>query len=239
MLKNEHRPTLKKPFEYTGSKYAHGSYQHIINEIPPFTKLVIGFLGACPIAQYFSSRNKKVECYEIDPVVVSVYSQKIKSFRLHNSSFLDSRFITGFPGLKPPFLYLDPPYLFRTRKSSTPIYNFEMTDQMHLDFLNLVKNYPGYAAISHYENDLYNKYLVGWRKVQWTVQTRQGSAVETLYCNYSKPACLESYEFLGKNSIDRQRIRRKLSRLYTKFENLPVLERNALIKMLVMESFED
>ena len=62
MLKNEHRPTLKKPFEYTGSKYAHGSYQHIINEIPPFTKLVIGFLGACPIAQYFSSRNKKVEC---------------------------------------------------------------------------------------------------------------------------------------------------------------------------------
>lgn len=232
MLKNEHRPNLIKPFPYIGSKYSNGSYQNIINEIPPFTYIIIGFLGACPIAQYFSKKQKQVLAYEMDPVVVNEYAKRDSLITVVNKDFLKSPRLTYQRLMVLPFMYLDPPYLIDSRKGKRPLYKFEMSTAQHRDLLEKLAAYPGLVALSHYENPLYNKYLKGWRKVQWKVQTRNGPAIETLYCNYPKPTSLATYEFLGVDNEDRRRIRRKLSRFNAKLNKLPILEKKAIIQML-------
>jgi len=82
------------------------------------------------------------------------------------------------------FLYLDPPYLPGTRK--THLYKCEMKRQEHVELLEAIVKHPGKILISGYDNDLYNKYLSGWHKVQKQTQAEGGlKRTETLWMNYS------------------------------------------------------
>lgn len=81
------------------------------------------------------------------------------------------------------FIYCDPPYLTSTRKSN--LYKFEMTEQEHVDLLNLLKKHPGKVMISGYDNDLYNSILVGWHKEYKKTLAEQGlKRTECLWMNY-------------------------------------------------------
>ena len=62
--------------------------------------------------------------------------------------------------------YLDPPYVLSTRylKEKTSCYSFEMSDEQHVDLLQLCLGLSGDVIISGYDNDLYNDILVGWKK---------------------------------------------------------------------------
>ena len=60
------------------------------------------------------------------------------------------------------FIYCDPPYPISTR--SGRIYAHEMTDQDHIELLELLLKHPGPAMISGYENEIYNNLLEGWHK---------------------------------------------------------------------------
>lgn len=59
-------------------------------------------------------------------------------------------------------MYLDPPYLLGARTAKQ--YKHEMTDQDHIELLELIQQFPGKIMVSGYENDLYNQYLKGWTK---------------------------------------------------------------------------
>ena len=81
------------------------------------------------------------------------------------------------------FVYLDPPYLLETRKSN--LYKHEMSDEQHIELLELITKHPGRIMISGYDNDLYSSYLKDWRKVKKDTLAENGlKRTETLWMNY-------------------------------------------------------
>lgn len=81
------------------------------------------------------------------------------------------------------FIYADPPYVLSTR--SKRIYKHEMTDQDHLELLQLLLQHPGPVMISGYDNEIYNTLLEGWRKKTRLAQCEGGQKrQEVLWMNY-------------------------------------------------------
>lgn len=81
------------------------------------------------------------------------------------------------------FIYADPPYYPGTRKGY--LYKHEMTEQDHIELLTTLNKHPGMVMISGYDNEIYDQYLKGWRKIQKETQAEAGhKRVETLWMNY-------------------------------------------------------
>lgn len=81
------------------------------------------------------------------------------------------------------FIYADPPYLLTTRKSN--LYKHEMTNAEHEELLNALLSHQGPVMISGYDNELYNQYLVGWRKESKETLAEGGlKRTETIWMNY-------------------------------------------------------
>ncbi len=81
------------------------------------------------------------------------------------------------------FIYADPPYV-RSTKSSR-IYKCEMTDQDHIELLEILKKHPGPVMISGYESEIYNSILKGWHIAQKVAQVESGQKrKEVLWMNF-------------------------------------------------------
>lgn len=81
------------------------------------------------------------------------------------------------------FMYLDPPYLWETRKGY--LYKYEMDDGGHEELLKNLIKHPGKILLSGYENEMYNDYLSGWNKVHKNTRAENGLfRTETLWMNY-------------------------------------------------------
>ena len=59
-------------------------------------------------------------------------------------------------------IYADPPYPMSTRTAN--IYAHEMTDEEHLELLDLLEQHPGPVLLSSYENEIYSERLKHWNK---------------------------------------------------------------------------
>lgn len=57
-------------------------------------------------------------------------------------------------------IYLDPPYLQSLRKKN--MYACEMSDEKHMEMLEIIKNSKSKIILSGYDNDLYNTELKDW-----------------------------------------------------------------------------
>jgi DNA adenine methylase len=111
-------------------------------------------------------------------------SQKLKLVQIEN---MPAREL--IPRYKRPyvFIYCDPPYVLSTR--SGRIYACEMTDQDHVELLELLLQHPGPVMISGYMNDIYKDMLQGWTVVTNKSQCEMGkSATEVIWMNYEPPA---------------------------------------------------
>lgn len=83
------------------------------------------------------------------------------------------------------FMYLDPPYMFDTRKSNMKQYSHEMTDVDHIELLELIKESKAMIMISGYDNDLYNEYLQGWQREEFESNDNTGRrTIEIVWMNY-------------------------------------------------------
>lgn len=60
-------------------------------------------------------------------------------------------------------IYADPPYLPSTRTQK--MYGQEMTEQEHVEMLEVLAAHPGPVVLSGYENELYSEILKGWKEV--------------------------------------------------------------------------
>lgn len=87
--------------------------------------------------------------------------------------------------------YLDPPYLHETRVS-TDVYAHEMTEQDHVELLELVNSVKAYVMLSGYRSDLYDRLLAAprWRRVEFNVPNNSASGTtkqrktECVWVNY-------------------------------------------------------
>lgn len=78
-------------------------------------------------------------------------------------------------------IYADPPYLPSTRTQK--MYGEEMTEQEHVELLELLVAHTGTVVLSGYANELYNSILKGWEQVEISPpKVEKGAArVEVLY----------------------------------------------------------
>lgn len=115
------------------------------------------------------------------PVTMKSATERLKGVQIENipATELIKRYDT-----QDVFIYADPPYLHGTRKNY--LYNYEMSDEDHVELLYLLVEHPGKILLSGYDNDLYNNALQGWNKVQKNTRVEGGrKRTETLWMNYN------------------------------------------------------
>lgn len=222
---------------YPGGKNSGGAYQHIINLIPPHRLYIEAFAGSAAVW-----RNIRPAARSILVEKESTAAETLSAIAAENRS--DTHVVCGsafdilpaYLDRTDVFIYLDPPYLPETRvKLNT--YEHELSFGDHVRLLEMIHAARSTIAISGYSSGLYENALWNWNSFQYDAMTRGGTMrTETVWFNYEPPEVLHDYSHLGADCTDRQRIRRKLDRHVSKLENLPAIERNAILAR-IQETF--
>lgn len=85
-------------------------------------------------------------------------------------------------------IYADPPYPLETRNKRT-YYLHEMTDNEHIELLELLKKHRGSVVLSGYDHPLYNDRLSDWHRVAMQSAGEHGKQhVEVLWMNFEPQA---------------------------------------------------
>lgn len=86
--------------------------------------------------------------------------------------------------------YADPPYDPAVRSAVDSYEEDDMTTEQHVDFLDLMESYRGYAIISGYPSMVYKRKLAEWRCVKKSMpnhasqQQTKSRKIECLWMNY-------------------------------------------------------
>jgi len=118
------------------------------------------------------------------------FYERIKNVIVENKDFEEIILKYDTPDT---FFYLDPPYLWETRKSKAGYLN-EMSNEDHIRLLKLINNIKGKVMLSCYDNTLYQQYLKDWNKKEIISFLRANNlknkpkVIETVYMNYMPPS---------------------------------------------------
>lgn len=211
---------------YTGNKHIPGVYQKIINEIPKHDYYLEAFAGSGAIGKllpvhtvkHFNDLNKEA----LDSITVSPGSKVIKTLL----NVMDLLQLFERSGTET-FMFFDPPYLHSTRNSNK-LYEWEMTESDHIQFISAVKKLKCNWMIIHpvcdlYEDEFPSDYSINgmsWRSIQIKIRYNTKTSIEKLYMNYPEQL-LQTNKYLGKDCWDRQRIKRKAQRFMNKGLHIP------------------
>jgi len=230
---------------YFGSKEAAGTYQTIINQIPPFKYFYSLFLGNCAVIRNIDMKKSFFFGFDLDKDVINKWNIEFYKYKYNQMRFYCTDALNALENyenvffLSNTFLYLDPPYLLETRKQKRNVYKYEMFPEHHFKMLSYVKQINCNIAVSHYPCKTYDTELKDWRKIEYQTMTRTGLVTEALYMNYDEPKELHDYRFLGSDYIDRQRIKRRIKRNVKRLNDMPVLERKAILQAIGNEFFNN
>lgn len=220
---------------YFGGKSGNGTYQTIINNIPPHDIFMSLYLGNCGIVRHIKEAKFNL-LNDIDPEVMQNWGklQLPSWYKLTNHSALSIiERINDFipPGIGSVFIFLDPPYRKDSRKCQADIYKFEVDEKHHTDLLsqiNAIKRHK--VMITHYPDPVYDAALKHWNKVDFYSMTRNGIALERMYMNYDLiDNLLHDYSYIGKDFREREAFERIRKNLSKKLKRLPDALRNAII----------
>lgn len=220
---------------YPGGKSGSGTYQKLINLMPPHRMYVECFLGGGAIL-----RAKK-------PALVNVGIDLDKTV-VQEWNFIEWR--GGIPNLTvywadsvqwlkenaselapDTLVYADPPYLMSTRSTQKQLYVIEMgEEEQHRALIDVLRSLTCMVMLSGYWSELYADLLSDWRTYSFQSMTRSGKmATEWVWMNYPEPFALHDYQYLGETFRQRERIKRKKARWQARLEKMPALERQALL----------
>lgn len=239
---------------YIGGKSADGKYHQIINLMPPHSTYIELFGGKLGIYRHKKPAHRTF-VIEQDESLADYYRSlgftelltptefnkylhkpsKFKGFLIWDTlDYLDTySYALDYADF---FVYVDPPYPMNSRKSPRKVYRYELTDEQHTTLVKeLIPITMASIAISTYPNEIYNNEFLGrddWSFCEFAAQTRHGRATEQLWMNYPAPDQLHDYRYLGRNFREREDITRKQCRWLANFNNLPILERRAMLEIL-------
>ena len=92
------------------------------------------------------------------------------------------------------FMYLDPPYVLKTRNSKQ--YKHEMEDIDHEALLKTILKSKSKIMISGYESDMYEDYLSKWKKRTFMSCAEGGSPrKETIWMNYIPNSQISMFDY--------------------------------------------
>lgn len=223
---------------YPGRKGAAGQWQKILEQIPKCEMFIDAMTGSGVVGSLVARSGCKVVLNDIDEDVLKKIIVTGKNVSVHCSSFEELIMMYDNSAGDRVF-YFDPPYLKATRSYQPNIYaNDWETLEDHQMFLFRVRGMGCPTIISHYPCDLYDDALKDWRKVQYNSMTRAGVRVENLYMNFPAPGLLQCPHVVGENFTDRQRIKRKVSRIVERLKNENPLDRAAILSSVINEFSE-
>lgn len=223
---------------YFGGKNGSGTYQTIINQIPPHDLYVEAFAGSGSIY-----RLKKDAQFSILIDRLNTPNVHLKNAMRPGSTYLsldvagNIDFFVGMlnfihSNLCNVFCYCDPPYPLSSRKCQRRSYTYEMSDVDHQAFLGGMNRAHFDVAISTYPNDMYKVRLSEWRTLEYQSTTRCGTATELLYMNYPEPGQLHDYSFIGKDFREREKYKRVKDNVVRKFSEMPNHLRASILNAL-------
>ena len=219
--------------KYFGGKGGAGVFHTILRNIPEHRVYIEPFAGGANIFER-KIRAERSLLIELCPVQFERLRSGIvgDDVEILNADCMD--ILQGFRWTGFEFLYVDPPYLQRTRTSKAR-YAFEYDDAGHEKLLSWLANLSVPFALSGYRSAIYDDASSsnGWRRVDFPAMTRGGARVESLWCNYPLPSRIADPAYAGSDFRDRQRIKRKADRWVARFSALPTLERQAIVSELV------
>ncbi|MDD4888293.1 MAG: DNA adenine methylase [Phycisphaerae bacterium] len=222
-----------------GGKAGNGTYQWIINQIPPHGLYIELFAGDAAILRRKRPAMKSI-AVELDPGAAARLGGKQSQISPPIRATLEvvnacaTEWLRQFgPTLRADsFIYADPPYPLGTRASHHR-YEHELTDRQHLALLELLRAQSCMVMVSSYPSDLYSDAMRDWRTLTHRVTTRGGTlATEVIWMNYAEPTELHDYQYLGRDRRERERIHRRQRRWRRRLLRLQPLERAALLESI-------
>ncbi len=149
------------------------AYGHADCEIESARRLVIraqmgfGSAGATKGRTGFRATGGRDKPYEAKlwseyPLRLIQAAQRLKSVYIENDDAL--RIIRQYDSEETLF-FIDPPYLCSTRDSGTKAYRHDLTNDQHIQLLDLITNLKGKVILSGYQSDLYDSKLRNWKKL--------------------------------------------------------------------------
>lgn len=228
-----------KPFRnYFGGKSGAGTYQHIINHIPPHRVRYILFAGNCGV--HYNLRPAEFHIInDLDSDVMKAWDATglgvRGDYRLYNKDtieFLKTDLLEAEyqRQKKHSFIYLDPTYLVETLTGQLPIYKYTMTTEQHVELLTIINTLSDFKImISHYACPLYDTMLKGWTRYDFKNKTRQKVHIESIYYNYELDGHLHDYQYIGGNFRERETYKRQKVNLIKKLDQMEPTLRYALL----------
>lgn len=215
---------------YPGGKNAAGTYQRIINQIPPHRVYIEPFAGSAAILRLKRPAEFSI-AFDREPGAIDalreVVPQNTDLCVGDGIAFLENAQWVGHE-----FVYCDPPYLAEVCRSPLR-YKHKMTRAQHVRLLRILKKLPCPVMISGYWSEMYAEALADWRPDRFMQMTRGGSmAEEWLWMNYAEPLALHDYRYLGQNYREREKFSRRQKRWTAKLKRMVPLERQALLAAL-------
>ena len=147
-----------------------------------------GVVGGAWARNKFYSRNgmaKKVSAWLGNIAGLPEIAQRLLAVQIECSDF--QKVIEDYDS-KDTFYYLDPPYLPETRVARSA-YEYEMTVDDHIRLLKTIVQLDGKVMLSGYANELYERYLSGWTRIEFDAVThasvgKRTDRRESVWMNY-------------------------------------------------------
>jgi DNA adenine methylase len=198
----------------------------IINEMPPHNLFLEVFMGRKPIMRLKrrAQINIGVDC-DPDVVAAAVDRYRDPGFTILRDDPI--AFLRKYEWLHSQggeLVYCSPPRLGNTEQGPR-----ESTEGFHEFLLETLKQLPCMVMITGIWSDLYERELSSWRTISYT---DTGGMEEFVWMNFERPFELHDYRYFGDNHKERGQIKRKATRWRKRLEDMPLLERYALLHAL-------
>jgi DNA adenine methylase len=214
---------------YAGGKNAAGTWQRILNQIPPHATYIEPFCGSAAVLRKKRPAERSI-AIDLDPRALAVLAGE--SSLPPNTLLLEEcgiEFLETFAFTGDEFVYCDPPYLPETRVKRR-LYDHEMSREQHERLLGVLLRLPCAVMLSGYRSALYARQLRRWRTDCFRVKTRGGTwATECLWMNYPAPAELHDPRFVGANYRQRENLSRQKRRWIARLGRMSAGQRQALL----------
>lgn len=113
------------------------------------------------------------------PQRIRMFASRLKDAQIENRDASELMLRYKLPNV---CIYVDPPYVLSTRAGK--IYQDEMTDQQHINLLEILINHPGPVLLSGYDSEMYSEYLKSWETKYKSSSTDSGKKrQEVLWLN--------------------------------------------------------
>jgi hypothetical protein len=214
---------------YPGGKAMAGTFQRLINQIPPHRTYVEPFLGGGAILRLKRAAERSIGM-DLDPGAIDAIRDRVPPQTTltvgDGLAWLEAnvlRFAADW------FLYLDPPYLQEACQSKLRYQNI-LSREQHGRLLRVAKAARCYVMVSGYWSELYARELKAWRSDQFWAMTRGGhEQQEWVWMNYPEPDALHDYRYLGTDYREREKFTRQRRRWVRKLTAMDRLRRLALV----------